>query len=269
MRKFFCFLLFAAAITLFLMGYNTWIQTEKVVVSSSALPEGFDGYRVLLVSDLHARSFGAENKWLLRTVQTAQPDLIALCGDLLDEKEQIGMVMELVGALTAIAPCCYVTGNHEWAAGCVNELSAALTAVGVTVLDDDYALLERANDAIVLAGFCDPNGHTSREARRKLVEEIRQVQEEPYILLLNHRNEPPEVFADLGVQTVLSGHGHGGVIRLPFIGGLLDTDRTLFPQYTSGLYTAGETNLVVSRGLGGTRILCRPHLPLLILRTEK
>lgn len=269
MRRFLRNLLLFAALVLLLRGWNAWIQTEEIAVASPALPEAFDGYRVLLLTDLHGRSFGKGNEPLLTAAAAAQPDLIALAGDLVEEKEQIGAAAELVHALQDIAPCCYVTGNHEWAAGCVNELSARLTEVGIMVLDDSYALLEREGEVIVLAGFCDPNGFTSEEKQRKMLENIRKEYEDPYILLLHHRNDPPEKFAPLQVQTVLSGHGHGGVVRLPFVGGLLDTDRTLFPKYTSGLYRAGQTSLVVSRGLGGTRLLCRPHLPVVILRAEK
>jgi len=269
MRRFLLFLLLLTAILLAVTGYNGWLQTEEIHVVSSGLPPAFDGFRVLLVSDLHGRVFGEGNEALLDAAAAAQPDLIALCGDLLDDKAQIERTADLAEALCAIAPCYYVTGNHEWAAGCVNELSTALTKAGVTVLDDSYVPLQEGEDTIILAGFCDPNGFTSREEQKNLLQTIRVQYADAYILLLNHRNELPETFAELGVQTVLSGHGHGGVIRLPFIGGLLDTDRTLFPQYTSGLYTAGETNLVVSRGLGGTRILCRPHLPVVIFSREK
>ena len=269
MRRFLRNLLLFAALVLLLKGWNAWIQTEEIAVASSALPEAFDGYRVLLLTDLHGRSFGKGNEPLLTAAAAAQPDLIALCGDLLDDQTQITQVMALAEKLSAIAPCCYVTGNHEWAAGCVNELSARLTEAGVLVLDDSFALLEREGEVIVLAGFCDPNGFTSKEKQRKMLENLRKEYENPYILLLHHRNDPPEKFAALGVQTVLCGHGHGGVVRLPFVGGLLGTDRTLFPKYTSGLYRAEQTSLVVSRGLGGTRLLCRPHLPVVILRAEK
>ena len=269
MRRILRNLLLLAALVLIVRGWNAWIQTEEIAVPSVELPEAFDGYRVLLVTDLHGRSFGKKNEKLLAASTAAKTDLIALCGDLLDDQTQITQVVALAEKLTAIAPCCYVTGNHEWAALCVNELSVRLAEVGVMVLDDSYALLEREEDAIVLAGFCDPNGFTSKEKQREMLENIRERYENPYILLLNHRNEPPEKFAALGVQTVLSGHGHGGVVRLPFVGGLFSTDRTLFPRYTSGLYRAGQTKLVVSRGLGGTRLLCRPHLPMVILRAEK
>ena len=269
MRKFLRLMAVLLAVVLCMFASNQRIETEQITVYSASLPKQFDGFRVLLLSDLHGRTFGKDNETLLYAVRAAQPDIIALCGDLLDTETQLGQVTELAEELSAIAPCYFVTGNHEWAAGCVNELFAALQEAGVTILDDRYVTLKKNGEMLILAGFCDPNGFTDRISQSKLLASVRRENTDGYLLLLNHRNLPPERFADFGVQTVLSGHGHGGILRLPFIGGLLDTDRTLFPKYTSGLYTAGQTNLVVSRGLGGRRILSRPHLPLVILRAEK
>lgn len=82
--------------------------------------------------------------------------------------------------------------------------------------------------------------------------EIRQSRgRDAYILMLSHRNDELDLWANMGVQTVLCGHGHGGIVRLPFAGAVFGTHLDLFPDYTAGLYRKGQTSMIVSRGLGG------------------
>ena len=92
-------------------------------------------------------------------------------------------------------------------------------------------------------------------------------------LLLAHRNTDYDLYAQCGVDVTLCGHGHGGVIRLPFTDGLLSTDRTFFPSYTAGLYALEYGQLVVSRGLGNSgpsfRLFNRPHLPVVVLEQKR
>ena len=91
---------------------------------------------------------------------------------------------------------------------------------------------------------------------------------DPYVVMLYHRNDALDLWAGLQADLVLSGHGHGGVIRLPVIGGLLGVDRKFFPKNAEGLYQAGRTTLAVSRGIGGLRLWNPPHLPTIVLRAE-
>ena len=91
--------------------------------------------------------------------------------------------------------------------------------------------------------------------------------------MLSHRNDELAMWSELGVQLVLSGHCHGGVVRLPLLGGVFGTRRELFPDYDAGAYRLGGATLYVSRGLGYTnvhfRLFNRPHVPILILRSDK
>ena len=131
--------------------------------------------------------------------------------------------------------------------------------------------LERGGDTLVLAGIDDPNGYADQKTPEELAAEIYAQQgENVYWLLLAHRNSLFESdYSLLGADLVLSGHGHGGMIRLPFTDGLISTDRTLFPSFTAGFYSANGREVFVSRGLGNSgpsfRLFNRPQWCVLTL----
>ena len=203
-------------------------------------------------------------------------DLFALTGDLADEFTDVSMLPPLLEGLTALAPTFYVTGNHEWVLSREKRqaLFDLLDAAGVIRLPNECRLLEKGGASIVLAGVDDPNGPYDQKRPAQLVREIRQQYgKDAYILMLSHRNDELPLWAHMGVQTVLCGHGHGGIVRLPGIGAVFGTHMDLFPDYTAGLYEKDGTAMVVSRGLGGSRKLPlrignRPEVVTVVLRTE-
>lgn len=263
----------AAALGWFFWFENNAIVTQEQPVALAALPDAFAGFRIAVVADLHGKRFGRGGAALLDALEKAQPDLIAVCGDLVDDPAQVERMAALMGACCDIAPVYYVTGNHEWACGAARPLMAALEDAGVCVLQNDFRVLSCGGAQIVLAGVHDPNGPSDMERPEALVARIRAQCGDAPIVLLSHRNEAPEVWAQRGVELVLCGHGHGGVVRLPGVGALFGQGRTLLPDYAAGLYRAGETQMLVSRGLGnvdGTvRLFNRPDLPVVILTGEK
>ena len=242
--------------------YHACLEPETWHVASARLPAAFAGLRITLLTDLR----GHVHRRLLTAVQEARPDLIVISGDLLDERSDPAAVMPLLTRLTEIAPTYFVTGNHEGVREDTEDVLKTIAAQGVTVLRNDFVTFEKEGQTLVLAGAEDPNGYRDQETPAALVERIREtVGGDPYILMAYHRNNSLDLWSALGVDLVLSGHGHGGVVRLPFVGGLLGVDRQLFPKDCEGLYTAGRTTLAVSRGLGGVRLLNPAHLPTLVL----
>lgn len=271
-------LLLALAVVLLLVFFR-WQQdgivSDTTTVESAKLPPAFDGLRIVQLSDLHGKAFGAGNERLLSAVAELRPDLIAITGDLIDDGEQFDGVPALAEGLSAIAPTYYVTGNHEWAVRRVSELKQLLTDHGVTVLTNRYVTLQREGETLVVAGVDDPNGPADQKTPQALRAEIAQEVGEAYTVLLSHRDSVEE-YAGWGYDLVLCGHGHGGVVRIPLLDrGLLGTDRQLFPDYDGGLYPlSGGGACMVSRGLGSNtvpfrafRLFNRPHLPLIILKT--
>lgn len=257
----------------FVYWQNFTLQVEPVELLFESLPPQFDGLRVAELSDLHGRSFGKNNVRLLRTLQKARPDMICICGDLFDEKTDLTMLEPLLTGLTDIAPVYYVTGNHEWQVKNLREILQKMRAWGVTVLENEERVLSRGGAEMVVAGVHDPCGPYDMKTPAALVRELRSAQGNDFILMLSHRNDELAMWSQLGVQLVLSGHCHGGVVRLPFVGGVFGTRRELFPEYDAGVYRQDGTTLFVSRGLGYTnvhfRLFNRPHVPIMILRSGK
>ena len=255
----------------FLLWGNCSLQTTETALVSPALPPAFDGLRIVELADLHGRVFGRGSRRLLAAVRRAEPDLICIDGDLFDEHTDLAMLPPLLRGLCAIAPVYYVTGNHEWRVPGLRGILAQMRACGVTVLQDDWRVLRRGEDALVLAGTDDPCGPAEHKTPAELIADIRaEAGEAAFLLLLAHRNDQLPQWSALGVQAVLAGHCHGGVVRLPFVGGLFGTDRRLFPAWDAGLYRQGETALYVSRGLGYTnvhfRLFNRPEVAVIVLR---
>lgn len=255
----------------FLLWGNCSLQTTETALVSPALPPAFDGLRIVELADLHGRVFGRGSRRLLAAVRRAEPDLICIDGDLFDEHTDLAMLPPLLRGLCAIAPVYYVTGNHEWRVPGLRGILAQMRACGVTVLQDDWRVLRRGEDALIVAGTDDPCGPAERKTPAELVADIRaEAGEAAFLLLLAHRNDQLPQWSALGVQAVLAGHCHGGVVRLPFVGGLFGTDRRLFPAWDAGLYRQGETALYVSRGLGYTnvhfRLFNRPEIAVIVLR---
>lgn len=255
----------------FLLWGNCSLQTTETALVSPALPPAFDGLRIVELADLHGRVFGRGSRRLLAAVRRAEPDLICIDGDLFDEHTDLAMLPPLLRGLCAIAPVYYVTGNHEWSVPGLRGILAQMRACGVTVLQDDWRVLRRGEDALIVAGTDDPCGPAERKTPAELIADIRaEAGEAAFLLLLTHRNDQLPQWSALGVQAVLAGHCHGGVVRLPFVGGLFGTDRRLFPAWDAGLYRQGETVLYVSRGLGYTnvhfRLFNRPEVAVIVLR---
>jgi len=265
------------AIGVILADSNMRLVTTTYELSYKNLPETFDGYRIVVLSDVHAAVFGEDNGGIVSRVRAASPDIIALTGDLIDgtgklaTDEQIVIAQALAARLLTVAPVYYITGNHDWDSNALRELLAVLEECGVKILRNRYTLLEAEGDTIVLAGTDDPNGPADMIKPDEFVGRIVESEGERFIVMLEHRNNNLRLYSDLGVELVLCGHAHGGIIRLPFTDGLLGPRRDFLPTYTSGVYTDGATKMVVSRGVGNhtgfPRFLNNPEVVVIELRT--
>ncbi len=269
------FLLLAICGVLFFRWSNRSLQIEAFTYASPRLPEGFDGCTIVQLSDLHGASFGEDNAELIAAVAAQDPDLIFLTGDIQDRyrKTPASYTAAIGRAMAGIAPTYFVTGNHEWAFPDVRELKRALKDAGVTVLTNEFVALERNGGVIFLAGIDDPNGFADQKSPEALAEEVKAAADGGFWMLLAHRNNYFEKqYSGLGADLVISGHGHGGLIRLPFTDGLISVERTLFPSYTAGFYQFNGRDVFVSRGLGNSgpsfRLFNRPQLVTLTLEKE-
>jgi predicted MPP superfamily phosphohydrolase len=257
---------------------NTRIVTSVYELNYENLPGGFDGYRITVLSDIHAAVFGDSNERLIAKVKATEPDIIAITGDLIDgyEKLPVEMQLDIAGVLAEsliqIAPVYFITGNHDWDSGSIWPLMALLEERGVIILRNKYETLIKGEDTIILAGTDDPNGPADMKKPHEFVEGIRQKEGGSFIVMLEHRNNHLQLYSVLGVELVICGHAHGGLIRLPFTDGLLGQQRDWFPTYTSGVYSSDKTNMVVSRGLGNhtgiPRIFNNPQVVVVELKAD-
>ena len=269
-------LILLAAFSAWVYWGNTSIQTTQVRIGSKKFPASFDGFRIVQISDLHNARFGAGQSRLLGAVKEASPDLIAVTGDLIDSRRtDVEKAMELIDGAVLIAPVYYVTGNHEARTGQYAVLKRRMEEAGVSILKDEGATIRRRGDSVRLLGLEDPafvgREKTNAENAAVLDGEMKKIPVENggYAVLLSHRPELLDVYAENGVDLVLCGHAHGGQIRLPFIGGLFAPNQGFFPKYSEGVHEKGRTKMVVSRGLGNSlapvRINNRPELVVVTL----
>ena len=256
---------------------NTALERNTYTISSRELPDAFDGYRIAQVSDLHNAEFGDGNQQLLDMLREAEPDMIAMTGDLIDSRRtDLAVALAFAEEAAQIAPCYYVSGNHEARVSEYQDLKTGLEAVGVTVLDDAQVKIEVSRESITVIGVNDPSFHadylTSDAAvmDRKLSE--LSSEDAGFTILLSHRPELFDTYVAHDMDLVLTGHAHGGQFRLPLIGGLIAPNQGLFPKYDAGLYSDGSTNMIVSRGIGNSiipvRFNNRPEVVLIELESQ-
>lgn len=263
-------------------AFILWIAWGNITVGvtrykiAAALPKSFSNFKIAVISDLHNAKFGKDNDSLTALVEAQSPDIIAITGDLVDSsRTDIKAAVDLVRALSKIAPCYYVTGNHEaWLGEQYAVLEAQLLDEGVVVLRDEVVALTRGDETIQIAGLDDPDFTDRNSALYSDIIETRlesMALTDDYSILLSHRPETFESYVNSGVDLILTGHAHGGQFRLPFVGGIIAPNQGLFPEYDSGLYCSGSTRMVVSRGIGNSiipfRVNNRPEIVLIELKS--
>ena len=268
--KLLCIIVFSlAAVSIFLWWQANGLGITYIEHSSWRLPIEFDGFRIAQVSDLHNKTFGKGNSSLLALLSREAPDIIVITGDLVDRRRpDINAAMEFIYGAVAIAPVYYVSGNHEERLENHNEIYGKLVNAGVHVLENTGAKILRGERSISIAGVFDSDSDTVISRRIETV----MGNPDDFTILLCHRPNYMEIFKRYSLDLVFCGHAHGGQFRVPFVGGLFAPDQGLFPQYTSGAYTEGETTMIVSRGLGNSvvpiRLFNRPDVVMATLRSE-
>lgn len=240
--------------------------TEYTVIKEK-LPEAFSGFKIVQLSDIHGAAFGAE---LTDMVRAQAPDIIALTGDLISTPEDIDVIKPIISELAKIADVYFVSGNHDYASGAMDELAFALEAVGIKNLSNGSIVLSRDGERLVIAGVEDPNSWSDLTPPDEFIASVRRDHPDDMIVLLGHRNYWVTEYPDLPVQLIFCGHEHGGIIRIPGVGGVFSHDKTLFPEYDAGAFESGSYTMIVSRGLGNSvpipRIFNRPEVVAVTLR---
>lgn len=262
----------------FSIGNNS-ISLSWFEYTNTKVPQAFDGYKILQVSDLHNHLFGNEQSNLISRVKAENPNLIVITGDLIDRRHtDIDTAMSFIRNIVSIAPVYFVQGNHEARLPERGKLYKLLKKAGVTILDDSYIDIKKDNESIRIIGLADPSLYAcgSDEVDNEIQKRLKQTllklidnSSKSFNILLSHRPDLINIYSECGADLVFSGHAHGGQVRLPFIGGLYSPGQGVFPRLTSGIHNYGNTSLVISRGLGNSlfplRIFNPPEIVVLEL----
>lgn len=254
------------ALVIWTVWSNITLDVTEYTIQSRSIPAAFDGFRIAQVSDLHNDAMGKTGGKLLAALRAAQPDIIAITGDMIDSRHtDIPAALEFAAEAVKIAPCYYVPGNHESRIEEYETFKQDLLDLGVTVLENEKVEFHRSGETVSLMGVIDPSFEADywqvfpEDVMDKNVGDLSQ--ESGFTILLSHRPELMDIYAEHSMDLVLSGHAHGGQIRLPLVGAVYAPGQGLFPKYDAGLFQEGDTQMVISRGIGNSLIPLRFHNP--------
>lgn len=231
--------------------------------------------RAVVLADLHNKRYGRENERLLEAIRQQKPDFILVAGDLITAKpgKSLKPAIQILKDLAQDYPIYYGNGNHEYRlklypktyGNMAQEYGQALGELGIEPLVNDHIIL--AEYGLAVYGVEIDKKLYRRFQIPTMPEDymngiLGQAPEEMYTVLLAHNPDYFPRYADWGADLVLSGHVHGGVARVPFLGkGVVSPGLRLFPKYDGGIFHEGESTMVLSRGLGMHTIYVRLFNP--------
>ena len=247
-----------------------WAAIENTVMLKTAdYPVSIPGMpRLVQISDLHRRRFGREQRRLIRAVAEAKPEYLVITGDLISrDMIDFSETARLLRRLRALAPVFAVYGNHELdlLPQTEAEFRSMLRRCGVRLLDDEMITL----GGITLCGLTLSVGHYRgggafgfRGAIGCSADDLRRLFGDcpAQTVLLAHNPLFFDAYAEWGARLTLSGHQHGGIVRLPGIGGLLSPERKFLPRWDKGRFRIGKSEMIVSGGLGKLRFGNPPEI---------
>lgn len=261
----------------FFYNQNSKLTKSTYEINDSQIPLNFSNYKIVVISDLHNKSFGKNNVKLLKEIRVSSPDLIVVTGDLINiYSPNKSVALNFIKEAKIIAPVYFVSGNHEIRLTDYTQFEKELNHAGAIVLDNIKTKIKRGNDYINLLGLADPNSYCGEYRyllfAKKLDHLIASVGPTDFTILLSHRPELMHIYAIRPINLVLAGHAHGGQFRLPFLGGVFSPNQGFFPDFSAGKYTKSGTLMIVSRGLGPSsfplRLNNKPDLVEIILNNS-
>lgn len=237
-----------------------WYQNNHIVIDvydykSSKISGNTEKFSIVQISDLHNACFGKNNKNLVDDIESLEPDIIVITGDIVDSNHtDIGVAIDFVRQMTERYPVYYVTGNHEYwlDEGQRRELFTGMKDAGAVILNNEKITIDLGTDSITLIGLDD--GSLRGATLHSIMETC---DKNKLTVVLAHEPQYLDKYCDAGADLVLTGHAHGGQMILPFIGPLIAPDQGFFPTYTAGQFQKESTTMYISRGLGNSVIPVR------------
>ena len=269
-----------------LMCFSKKIDVTKYTISNKKIPEEFNGFKILQLSDFHSEGYRDTTEGLIDKVKNINPDIIVMTGDMVSwDMENIEEVKILIKSLSEVYPIYYIDGNHEHLAevlrqGRYEAFNKFMQALGVTTIKNDYVEIYKGDKYINLYGINLPlDGATGLyvdkfQLEKNYVEKtLPEADGEEFNILLAHTPTFIKQYSKWGADLVLAGHMHGGIARIPFTNiGLLSPGRTIFPKYAAGKFKVKNSTMIVNRGIGTSsfklRIFNNPEITVITLKSK-
>lgn len=258
---------------------NNNIKTSTITYKNSRIPDNFNQFTIIQITDLHNKKFGNKQIKLLKKIRDEKPDIIVVTGDIIDRRRfDLLPAIDFIKGAQEIAPVYYSPGNHEAWSFKYDEVDQALSLAGAVVLNNESEKIVINGESIDVIGLKDAAFDTLANSKTMNLTEFKKhldaySKPKVFSILLSHRPEIFKLYSESEIDLVFSGHAHGGQIRLPFIGPLFAPNQGMFPKYTSGVYKREKTSMVVSRGLGNSlmpmRLFNQPEIVKVVLQKEK
>lgn len=240
---------------------NTLVEVSKYEIKNNKVPKEFNKFKIVQLSDFHSYGFDKDNLKLLEKIYKEAPDIIVMTGDMLNKYDtKFEKFLNIAETLSRKYKTYYIAGNHEirLKKEDFEYVLNKLMGFGIKILDDEKITVARRNSHINIYGLHIPLSYYKIINRPDNVGEVinkvlNRCREEEFNILLAHNPLFFEEYSKYNVDLTLSGHVHGGMIRLPILGAILSPERKFFPKYSGGIYEINNKKLVVSRGLGHSK----------------
>ena len=240
---------------------NIFINVSKFEIKSNKIPKEFNKFKIVHLSDFHSYGFDKDNVKLVKKINDEHPSIIVMTGDMVNKYDKkFEKFLNLAETLSKRYEIYYIVGNHEvrLVKDDLSFIMQELKRFGIKILNDEKITIRRKEKFINIYGIHIPLSYYKIINRPTNVQEVinavlKKCDEKEYNILLAHNPLYFEDYSRQNVDLTLSGHVHGGMIRLPFIGAILSPERKFFPKYSSGIYEINNKKLLVNRGLGHSR----------------
>ena len=266
------------------------LEITKYEIENEKIPKEFDNFKIVQISDLHNKSFGKNNKRLLETIDSQNPDIVVITGDLVEgDNKDFDVALNLIDELLKKYKVYHIIGNHEQKSLIKKHKELYKTYFdklykkNIVNLDNEKIRIKKDGKYINIYGLIIPLEYypyffKNYENKNMKLEQdfinnkLGEINRDEYNILLAHTPFFFEDYEKYGVDLVLAGHVHGGIIRLPKVGGLLSPNREFFPKYDFGKYIKNNTTMLLSKGLGGSKVLirfaCKPEIVSITLKSK-
>lgn len=268
----------AVIIAIFIIIYfeNNSLKKSNYVYKSRKIPKSFDGFKIIQISDLHDKTFGRDNKRLIRIIDDEKPNIIIVTGDIYYYYNgKIENSLNFLENISKKHKVYFVTGNHEYKDKNWDNHKKVIEDYGVKIIDNMVDNIRNNDEEIYIYGLKDPAFYHKSVRYTIFEDELKKMKEsmddKKFGILLSHRPDKINIYSRNKVDLVFTGHAHGGQIRF-LDRGILSPAEGFFPKYTSGMHVKDSTTMIISRGLGRTiftfRLFNRPEVVITRLKRD-